>query len=462
MNKKRVTMLLSIVLAFSLLFTGCSKPEEKEEISQGSETTATSNEAIANETTSESTVSAETQEEVTIDVYLGDTEENNKVIQMFEEANPNIKVNLVDVKMPGAVDYLKKMDILLLGGESVDVFVIQSKSLVAERAASGMIEPLDDYFSKEGIAYSDKYITNATYENVNYAIPYDVAFYMIVMNKKHLDVAGLEVPKDWTWAEYKEYAQKLTQGSGETARYGSYMHTWGLYNILGLWTQKNQYFKDDLTINFDDPRLKEWLEFRKSLDDEGIQMPFIEVSTLNVPYRDQMFNEKVSMMPMGPWIIMNAINREKYPHDFQMAFAPLPKWDANDSGYEGAYSNYLSIPSLSDHKEEAYQFIRFYSENWPEVTGSNFSPIVGHDQEVAMSKVMSEANADLIDVESLLHTFAQQKSNPEYGPTRVFEPQLEAILNEEAQKFLSGAVTIDEAINAAIERANLVQEEFDN
>ncbi len=37
-----------------------------------------------------------------------------------------------------------------------------------------------------------------------------------MINKDHLDEAGLEVPPlDWTWEDYREYSKALTQGEGK-------------------------------------------------------------------------------------------------------------------------------------------------------------------------------------------------------------------------------------------------------
>ena len=51
---------------------------------------------------------------------------------------------------------------------------------------------------------------------------------LVLINKDMLDAAGLDVPSlDWTWDDYREYAEKLTSGSGADTKYGSYFHSWG-------------------------------------------------------------------------------------------------------------------------------------------------------------------------------------------------------------------------------------------
>ena len=49
-----------------------------------------------------------------------------------------------------------------------------------------------------------------------------------MMNKGHLDEAGLEIPTEWTWDEYRDYAKKMTTDE----HYGSYLHTWQRHILI--------------------------------------------------------------------------------------------------------------------------------------------------------------------------------------------------------------------------------------
>ena len=94
--------------------------------------------------------------------------------------------------------------------------------------------------------------------------------WFVLINKNYLDEAGLPVPElDWTWADYRDYANKMTQGEGASKRYGSYFHSWDHYNYMGMWSNypDNPMFNADMTaVNFDHPMFKEWLQFRYDME----------------------------------------------------------------------------------------------------------------------------------------------------------------------------------------------------
>ena len=50
-----------------------------------------------------------------------------------------------------------------------------------------------------------------------------------MVNKGHLDEAGLEIPTEWTWDDYRDYAKAMTTDE----HYGSYLTTQGMiiFNI---------------------------------------------------------------------------------------------------------------------------------------------------------------------------------------------------------------------------------------
>ena len=41
-----------------------------------------------------------------------------------------------------------------------------------------------------------------------YGLPMKNITGLVMMNKSHLDEAGLEIPTEWTWDDYREYAKE--------------------------------------------------------------------------------------------------------------------------------------------------------------------------------------------------------------------------------------------------------------
>ena len=49
--------------------------------------------------------------------------------------------------------------------------------------------------------------------------------YGIVINKDMFDAAGIEVPTEWTYDEFREIAKKLTHGEGQDKVYGMFWNS---------------------------------------------------------------------------------------------------------------------------------------------------------------------------------------------------------------------------------------------
>ncbi|MBD5101752.1 MAG: extracellular solute-binding protein, partial [Subdoligranulum sp.] len=109
---------MAAVLCLALL-AGCS--------STSSSTPAPADPAPADSTTPDAEP-ATTDEEVTITVATWDYTSNDSVkngVEAFMDANPNIKVEILDI--PSA-DYNTKLNTMLNGGSDMDVFFIKEAS----------------------------------------------------------------------------------------------------------------------------------------------------------------------------------------------------------------------------------------------------------------------------------------------------------------------------------------------
>lgn len=152
----------------------------------------------------------------------------------------------------------------------MDILMASAFPEHAQRAASGAYLPLEEFFEKEGVKPEDAYAIVQKVDGKMYGIPGDLKSWFVLINKNYLDEAGLPVPElDWTWADYRDYANKMTQGEGASKRYGSYFHSWDHYNYMGMWSNypDNPMFNADMTaVNFDHPMFKEWLQFRYDME----------------------------------------------------------------------------------------------------------------------------------------------------------------------------------------------------
>lgn len=106
-----------------------------------------------------------TGEEITLKVATWDNTSNPSVqnaVDAFMAANPNIKVELMDI--PSA-DYTTKLTTMLNGGADMDAFFVKDADTTKSLADKGQLADLTEYISADGV---DLAAYNGLAENFNY------------------------------------------------------------------------------------------------------------------------------------------------------------------------------------------------------------------------------------------------------------------------------------------------------
>src|SRR5690606_2710292 len=216
-----------------------------------------------------------------------------------EAEHPGIKIESIPlVDNMTALDYFKQLDLMASAGEKLDIIMFNNPNDLAKRIDAGLVAPIDEFLAAEGIDINEVY--NNAYAPVNgeyYGLPMKNISGLIMMNKGHLDEAGLEIPTEWTWDDYRDYAKKLTTDE----HYGSYLHTWHeIYSGLKLASKPEEtlLLKEDGTSNAEDPMLRESLELRYQMEQEDkSSVPYFETFSQKLDYRQQIFSQEASMIP---------------------------------------------------------------------------------------------------------------------------------------------------------------------
>ena len=445
---RRLSLLLVLVMMVGLVFAGCGQTGP----TQASATPAATSQAPA----SESATPAPTPVEVkTIEFYSWEaslSDQNKAVIAAFEAKNPDIKVDTQYPVENDNVKYTEKVDLLLLSGQQIDCMMESSVQKMSSKVDRELYQPLDSFLKKEGINYDDTYSVTSKINDSYYALPIDVSPWFIMINKSMLDAAGLPVPPlNWTWDDYRTYAQKLTKGEGQDKVYGSYFHTFQNYDLMGVYSTKmdNAYYKADGSLNFDDPNLKSWLQFRFDMENvDKTSVPLMDIKTSNLAYRNEYFGQKVAMVPIGTWMLAEIKDSTKWPHDFQTTFAPLPKWGPNgNEGYSFSDTKMLSIPITAKYPEEAYRFIRFYTTEGAYIRAGGLTAEKQSDLNAILPKIVGDSPDKLYDMASAKAVLGNPKfvnNTPMTAP--VYNSEIDSMFVAECEKFLVGGETLDECI----------------
>ncbi|MRH43227.1 extracellular solute-binding protein [Aquibacillus halophilus] len=443
-KKWSLVWLLVLITAFSLV--ACSGSDETSSDSDSTSTDDSSSDSSGDEV-------------VTLNFVHWINEDNGKwepVIEKYEAENPGVKIESMPlVDNMNSLDYFKQLDLLASAGEDMDVIMFSNVNDLVKRIDAGLLSPIDSFMEEEGININEVY--NNSYGPVDgkyYGLPMKNVSNLVMLNKAHLDEAGLEIPTDWTWADYREYAEKMTTDE----HYGSYFHIWHNFQssvkLLGNAEGSTVILNEDGTSNADNPLLRESLELRYQLEQEDqSSVPYAEILSQKLDYRQQFFTGEASMIPIASFMITEW---GSFSPDFEIAWAPWPKNEPDNEVYTVMGGDLIGIAESSEHKQEAYDFMR-----WLTTEGISEQGIwVPSWKEAELSSILETlasgtTNPEAIHMESLQHTL--EVSNP----TKTFAPEsyITEVLTEfdaEVEMYLLDEQDIDTTMENIENRAQAV------
>ena len=455
-TKKGLAAVLAVSMTMGML-TGCGSSTKEE---TKAETKAT--EAIKAETAG--TESADEEVNLRFLSWLSSYEElDKKVAEAYKKEHPNVNVTFEYYGDMSSKDYNTKVDLMTMGGEKMDILMTSGFPGLAQRANSGAYLPMDEYLEKEGIKAEEAYVFAPKVNDHIYGVPGDLKSYVVLLNKDYLDEAGLSVPNlDWTWDDYREYAKKMTTGEGANKRYGSYLHSWDTYDYLGMWSvcENNPIYKEDMSgVNFDHPVFKDWVQFRYDLENvDKTSVPYGEIKSMNISYRDKFFNGEVAMLPVATFILAELDDVDKYPHDFVTTFAPIPAWKDAESGRTYTEAQYYAISKTSEHPQEAYDFIRYYTTEGMRLRGVSISAENGINKMDFVENLLDDPS--YVDMDALSNVL----NNPKwydivYTNVPSYNTEMTNLMLEEVSKFLLDSESLDQVIQSLMEKGTKLMQD---
>lgn len=465
--KRLVWGKFGIVLLVLMMLIGCSGGNNSSNGKANDTPTASGGSDGGSQT---QTPSESEPEEVTIKFHTHGTEENynwQETLRAFEAAYPHIKVDLIMLSEKGdSHEALQNLDLEASSGAPLDVLMFTDPASYAQRVSLGMVAPIDEFIQRDGYSVVDEYKVNTIFDGQYYALPGKFNPWYVLLNKDHLNEANLAVPTDWTWDDFMSYASKLTTGEGVNKRYGTYFHGpqnggWMEYMKLALASQEEntEFVKGDGTSNLDDPMFKRTLEIRYKMEKEDQSAtPYADMLSQKLHYRNQFFNQDASMIVIGSWMNTEMGGTEQFPLNFEVAVAPYPKNSASEvGGYTPVTTDFMAVAAKSNHKEEAYTFIRWFTTEGQIIQGKNIPSWngVGDDQlEDIIDTILSDTKTpEKVDKTSLINTMAGAKSSKLVPPVS-YQAEIYDMINEEYEKMILGAQDLETTLETMQNKIN--------
>ena len=367
----------------------------------------------------------------------GNEENLQKIVDAFEDANPDITVEVTT--LPYA-DYGTALQTDLAAGTESDVFDIEYANY-AQYQANGVLAPIE--VENPG-AYKPSLLEAYATDGTQYALPSSFSDVVLYYNKDLFDAAGLGYPSaDWTWADEKAAAEKLTDQAAGV--WGDHQPVSFYEYYKALAQNGGSFLSDDGTsVAFNSSEGIEaahWL-----VDKSGTVMPTIEQGQGTPDFDTNLFKDgKLAMLHTGIWVFGVVAD---VPFGWDIAVEP-----GNTEQASAVFSNAVGVSANSEHPEAAAKWAEFLSSSDTTVdvrldAGWELPPI-SDDAKLATyldkgSPDNRQAVFDSLDGIALPPVVAK-------GQT-----EMQDIMTEELIEAQAGRKTVEDALASAEERINAV------
>lgn len=218
------------------------------------------------------------------------------------------------------------------------------------------LEPLDAYLEKEGAGYKDNFYE--TLWNYNSAggqilgLPVGYTTHVVYYNKALFDEAGVEYPQPgWSWEDLQETAKKITNKDNKVTGF-AFSGKPDPYDFeMFLWGNDAAYVDEEgnLEGNVNSKESVEVFEMFQNMAKDGYAI------TTEGSGTTEMKSGKVAMFVYGAWGLTPLKEA-----GIDYGVVDIPTFE-NGKSVSILSSSGISIYKNSKHKDEAFEFIKFWT-----------------------------------------------------------------------------------------------------
>jgi multiple sugar transport system substrate-binding protein len=343
---------LSAVMSLSFTLAGCS---------QGSNTQAGDTKSKEPAASQNNAAAPKKTEPVTLRMtyWAGSqltVDKNNAVIELFQKANPNIKI---EAEYYAGDAYNDKINVQAASNSLPDIVRVDY-SQIQNYVNKNMLKPLDEYIANKTIdmtGVADVNVKGGVINGKTYGINIGNNALVMFYDPEKLEKAGVKAPgPGYTWDQYAKDMQTIKE------KLNIYGDTHLTQNHFEVWLRqqgKTFYNKTQDALGYDDDKL------------------FIDFMNLQLKWQQQGI-----ITPMGVELEVRGLEDGPFPKG-QAAFGSLSYWSNHGDimetqlkkpmGYamypgdgKGMYmkpSFFHGIAASSKHPEEAAKFIEYFTNN---------------------------------------------------------------------------------------------------
>lgn len=277
----------------------------------------------------------------------------NDAIELFEEQNPNVKVEFESGILKE--DYSEWLSEQILSGEAPDLFFVLPEDFnnLAELGLLKDLDPLagEDPEFDEGDFYSSAYVYGQ-FDGEQYALPYECAPKLMFVNRSILDQEGIEMPEeDWTWDDFYDICKQVTRdtnGDGLPDQFGEVEYKWqDAFDSNGV----ELFNQDGTECYFTGEQVKEAILFVDKLEgiNSGYSIENKEFDLGNVVFQPMSFSEYRAYKPYP-------LSVKKYS-GFEWECIPMPAGPSGDN-ISSLDTLLIAMNKNTKNAEYAWEFMK--------------------------------------------------------------------------------------------------------
>ncbi len=373
----------------------------------------------------------------------------NKVIEMYEEQNPNVHI---EAEFYDFDSYFTKLDTLVAADDVWDIFQMGGNF----PKYINSIEPMDSYIEAGTIDVSDTtenfLATTRDNDGTQVGISIGTNTYGIAYDPAMFAEAGLAEPSDnWTWDEWKADCLAITEKLGI---YGSSK----MDNFIAGVTQRasqaekdgNFFKKTNDGLEFTDTAtFASYMQMIKDLTDAGSYPDAGAIKEIKDIEGDYLVTEDAAMT----WVSSNQIASIVNAAGREIKIAPVPRITKDGSYGMGVQSSQqLCMAKSSKNKEEAAKFINYF------VNDIEANKVLNGERGVPiMSKVRDVVMEQADDSSKMIYDFVDKIGNFPKEDCNVISPDPKTEIEDQykllIEKVQYGDVTPEDAARQLVEFA---------
>lgn len=308
-----------------------------------------------------------------------------ELVQEFEDANPDVTVEVTAVPWDSAHD---KFTTAIAAGETPDAAMVGT-TWMGEFAGLGALDPTPPSIDP-GDFFEGAWSTTEV-DGTSYGVPWYVETRLVYYRTDLAEQAGwTEPPTDWDGL--KQMASDMQSEAGAEWGIGLQAGGTGAWQSVMpfAWSNGAELAKDDGTAyNFDDPKIAEAVEYYQSYFTDGISDKNAPVQPTTEP---DFVSGRVPMFISGPWMMsaVEAQGGEGFADRYGVFQIPARE---TSSSFVGG-SN-LAVFEDSENRDSAWKLVEWLSEpetqvKWydistdlPAVTSAWDDPALADDEKLA-------------------------------------------------------------------------------